>query len=137
MTLKSHHIKTVLVVDDESLVRAMLYRILTADGFNVLEAADGIAALEILGGAHRVDLLLTDVMMPRLGGCELVISARKLQPDLAVIMISGAIDLSSPQFQRLAECFEVKDAIAKPFTPAQILGRVRTAIGHASNTVEL
>ena len=137
MTLKSHSLKTVLVVDDEPTIRMMLYRLLTGDGYHCLEAADGIAALEIIGGAHHVDLLITDVAMPRLGGCELLIAARKILPALPVIVMSGAVDLRSPSFQRLSECFDVRDAIQKPFDPVVVLARVRQAIGHATNTIEL
>ena len=130
MTLKSHQQKTVLVVDDDATVRTLLFRILSGDGYNVLEAADGVAALEIIGGAHRVGLLITDVVMPRMGGCELFIAARKVLPELPIIVISGAVDLSAPPFARLAECFDVREAIPKPFDPALILSKVRAAIGH-------
>ena len=53
MTLKSHHLLTVLVVDDDPYIRAMLYRLLTLEGYHVLEAADGVAALDVLAGPHR------------------------------------------------------------------------------------
>ena len=119
MTLKSHHLLTVLVVDDDPSVRAMLYRLFTREGYNVLEAADGVAALDVLAGPHRVDLLLTDVVMPRLGGCELVIAARRMMPDLPVIVISGVVNLFSAPFAQLKECFEVHEAIAKPFRRAR------------------
>jgi CheY-like chemotaxis protein len=137
MTLRSHKEKTVLVVDDDSGVRSLLFHALTHDGYNVIEAADGVAALDILGGAHRVDLLLTDVQMPRLGGCELLIAARKILPELPVILISGAVDVGSAPFQRLAECFDVRAVIEKPFDPSLILIRVRTAIGHPTGIDEL
>ena len=137
MTLKSHHTKTVLVVDDEPAIRMMIYRILTGQGYHVLEAGDGLAALDVLRGPHRVDLLLTDLIMPRMGGAELVVESNKLVPDLKVICISGKIPMDSGPFSRLAEAFDVKSCLEKPFEPAALIAKVRASIGHPTNTVEL
>jgi len=72
--------ETILVVEDESEVRRIVVEVLTGLGYRVLEASDGLEALELLrGGAIRVDLVITDVIMPRMGGRELFEVAAALQ----------------------------------------------------------
>ncbi len=78
-----------LVVDDEDAVRALLSRILTEEGYEVSQARDGHEALECLTRIGRVDVVLTDVVMPRLGGRELVERLAVQYPDLPVILMSG------------------------------------------------
>ena len=78
-----------LVVDDEDAVRAVVTRMLEAAGYAVTQARDGREALESLARNGRVDAVLTDVVMPRLGGRELVERLAAEYPDLPVIWMSG------------------------------------------------
>ena len=78
-----------LVVDDEDAVRAVLSRTLEAAGYAVSQARDGREALKALGRNGRVDAVLTDVVMPQLGGRELVERLAAEYPDLPVIWMSG------------------------------------------------
>ncbi|HWI18833.1 MAG TPA: response regulator [Vicinamibacterales bacterium] len=91
----------VLLVEDEPHVRAMLSDSLQAAGYAVIEAADGLAALhQFHAESPKPDLVVTDVIMPRCGGPELVSTMRRLQPDLLAIFISGyASDPESPALQ--------------------------------------
>jgi CheY-like chemotaxis protein len=78
-----------LVVDDEEAVRSVVSRTLEEEGYEVTQARDGREALEVLARNGRVDAVLTDVVMPRLGGRELVERLAAQYPDLPVIWMSG------------------------------------------------
>ncbi|MGV8042454.1 MAG: ATP-binding protein [Thermoanaerobaculaceae bacterium] len=82
--------ETILVAEDAPELRHMVVRILKALGYRVLEAADGDEALELLlAGTQHVDLVLADVVMPRMGGVELFQRARAHSPQLAFLLTSG------------------------------------------------
>jgi signal transduction histidine kinase len=82
--------ETVLVAEDDPAVREILLRTLSARGYTVLQARDGREALEICGRAEtRVDLLITDVVMPQLGGREASKRLEQLRPGLKVLYMSG------------------------------------------------
>ena len=79
---------TVLVVEDEDVVRRLVETVLSGAGFTVLVARDGEEAFA-LAAEHRVDVLLTDLMMPRHGGQEVAERLRGTHPDLKVVFMSG------------------------------------------------
>jgi two-component system cell cycle sensor histidine kinase/response regulator CckA len=83
---------TILVAEDEDLVRAAVCGLLTTAGYSVLEARDGAAALELLDSGHTVDLVLLDVVMPKLGGPQTLARLRERWPALKVILSSGYRD---------------------------------------------
>ena len=118
--------ETVLLVEDEAIVRTLAEAILTRKGYTVVCAADGASALELLpGGEVQVDLLLTDVVMPGMDGMQLYERARALQPDLRVVFMSGYTDnVLTPQ--------GVLDGrfvfLRKPFTVNGLATRVREAL---------
>lgn len=80
---------TVLVVDDEAMIRMVVLEVLEDLGCASLEAGDGVVALEILRSQATVDLLITDVGMPNMNGRQLADAARALRPDLKVLFITG------------------------------------------------
>jgi PAS domain S-box-containing protein len=80
--------QTVLLVEDEDVVRRLVKQVLEQNGYTVLEAHDGQEALE-LGRGRAIDLLLTDMVMPKLGGLEVATALREAQPELKVIYMSG------------------------------------------------
>jgi PAS domain S-box-containing protein len=116
--------ETILVAEDEDLVRRLLKTTLTSGGYSVLEARNGVEALEICKqmGAS-VDLLVTDVVMPKMTGLEL---ARRLavdHPDLKVLCLSGYSAEATTAQRPLEWPF-----LAKPFVPAALLERVREVL---------
>ncbi len=79
--------KSVLIVDDEEIIRSFLYEVLSED-YNVTLATDGDEAIDKLG-ANKYDLIITDLKMPRVSGEEVVKFACESDPDYKVIVISG------------------------------------------------
>jgi two-component system, cell cycle sensor histidine kinase and response regulator CckA len=110
--------ETILVVEDEAALRSLIELLLEEAGYHVLTAADGEEALTVVRreGAG-IDLVLTDSIMPRLSGSELVEKLRSLHPRARVIQMTGYSD------RDLAG-----DFIAKPFEPEMLLARVREAL---------
>jgi two-component system, cell cycle sensor histidine kinase and response regulator CckA len=118
--------ETILLVEDEPMVRQLATRVLQQLGYSVLEAADGMEALRVAqrhGGT--IDLLLTDMVMPQMNGNVLAERLRAVHPRLKVLFISGYSDGMLGQ-QRLVER---KDALLqKPFTPALLARTVRDVL---------
>ncbi|MBK8005107.1 MAG: PAS domain S-box protein [Gemmatimonadetes bacterium] len=116
---------TVLVVEDEALVRDLIARTMRRAGYRTLVAPDGQEALA-LEAAHpgRIDLLVTDVIMPRVGGRELADRLLARRPDLKILFVSGYTN-ESPVPEAPAEG---RAFLQKPFTPTELLGRVRALL---------
>ena len=115
---------TVLLVEDEDPVRLFGARALRSKGYKVIEARTGEAALELLRST-AFDLLITDMVMPKVGGAEVIREARKLMPELPVICISGYTEES---VAREVEAIEEVHFLAKPFSLKQLAGTVKNAI---------
>lgn len=81
--------ETVLLVEDQALVREVMRAALEELGYQVLDAADGLEAESVFAANPQVDLLLTDVVLPRKGGCELAVALQKEKPELKLIYMSG------------------------------------------------
>jgi two-component system, cell cycle sensor histidine kinase and response regulator CckA len=116
----------ILIAEDNEGVRALTVRILTGAGYRVFEGCDGVDALETLRSLPEpVDLLISDVMMPRMNGSELTVQFQQMQPGTPILLISGYMDEDA-----VHRAFNEPDAIlAKPFAPDALLSRVRELIG--------
>jgi signal transduction histidine kinase len=118
--------ETLLLVEDERPVRDLARRVLERCGYTVVEAADGQEALDLFArNTTRVDLLLTDVMMPRMGGHALAASLRASEPSLRVLFMSGYAGDMIHDHQALTG---PTSFIQKPFTPRLLARAVRTAL---------
>ncbi len=113
--------RTLLVVEDEPLVRMLTTFLLRESGFDVLEAGNGSEALEVLANGHRVDLVLTDVRMPVMDGMELYSRLRSSHPGLPILFFSGETGLDGEALGR-ARCLK------KPLTPQELIAAVNEAI---------
>jgi two-component system, cell cycle sensor histidine kinase and response regulator CckA len=114
----------VLVVDDEPLMHVITSRVLDEAGFDLLNATDGLAAIELLGSAERVPaLVITDMRMPRMGGAELGRWLAENHPGVPVLYVSGyAADQAEPP---VAGSDRLRHWLSKPFSPEQLLTSVR------------
>jgi len=80
--------KTILIIDDEPGYRELLHMELSDQGYTILTAAGGHEALEILG-REEVDLIITDMKMPKMDGLDVVIASRRLHPGIPIILMTG------------------------------------------------
>ena len=116
-------IGNVLLVEDEEAVRAFGSRALRNKGYNVLEANSGEQALEVLrDSAEQIDLLITDVVMPKVDGPTLVKTVRESHPDLKVIFISG---YTEDNFRQKLGEDEGIHFLPKPFSLKQLAAKVK------------
>jgi two-component system cell cycle sensor histidine kinase/response regulator CckA len=122
--------ETVLLVEDESVVRSLIREILEDTGYNVLEAADGVDALA-QADAHTgaIDLLLTDVVMPNMSGRDLAERFRGVRPDTKILYTSGYTDGAIADEGVLAPGTEF---IQKPFSFAELTNKVRSVLDAAA-----
>jgi PAS domain S-box-containing protein len=123
------HGEAVLLVEDEEGLRTMASRILARNGYLVREAADGAAAIRLAAEpAERIDLLVTDMVMPGMLGSEVVDQVRGLRPGLPALFMTGyaqqVLDFHGIDAADL-------DILQKPFTEAVLLTRVRRALGRS------
>lgn len=119
----------VLLVEDEDAVRLFSARALRSKGYEVTEARTGEIALELLSD-RSFDLLITDMVMPKVDGATLIREARKAMPDLPVICISGYTRESVAK--EVAELSRVS-FLSKPFSLKQLSSRVRASLESAAN----
>lgn len=117
---------TVLLAEDEDAVRRLARRILEREGYIVLEARDGEEALELCSTPGRqIDLVLSDVVMPRLGGRELVERCQALFPRCRALLMSG---YTNDELVRRDVLDSRAVFLAKPFTPDALVSKVREAM---------
>ena len=122
-----HGTETILLVEDEPLVRTLAVRILEDQGYTVLEAANGEEALRVAKEREGkpIHLLLTDVVMPQMGGKELAVRLRAIQPGLKVLFASGYTDdtIYDLGMSELGTGF-----LQKPFTPGALARKLREVL---------
>jgi two-component system, cell cycle sensor histidine kinase and response regulator CckA len=116
---------TIVVAEDAEPIRKMVCAMLGQAGYRCLEAGDGREALDLITAApEAVDLLLTDVIMPHLGGIELSRRVARVKPDIRILFMSGFSD--DPIVRSLERARAV--FLAKPFTATLLLEKVRSAL---------
>ncbi len=117
--------ETVLVIEDEPVVRGLVVEVLGDLGYRAIEAVDGPGGIEIVQSAQRIDLLITDVGLPGLNGRQVADAARALRPDLRVLFMTGYAENAALVFGALDAGMTV---ITKPFTMDALATRIREII---------
>jgi CheY-like chemotaxis protein len=123
-------VATILVIDDEEMVRATLRLALESAGHRVLEASNGEDGLRLLD-ANEIDVTITDIIMPEKEGIETIIEIRRRQPEAKIIAISGGSRSQDIDFLRIAERLGAVHSLAKPFSPQMLLQLVDATIAGA------
>ena len=122
--------ETILVVEDETGVRELACQFLRVKGYTVLEARDGEEALEIAARhSGTIDLLLSDMVMPKMNGGELAGKLKLLRPKIKVAFMSGYSEFARGE---MANEFPHAPVLQKPFSPASLVGIVREAAAETS-----
>ena len=116
--------KTILLVEDEDMLRGLIRELLEIKGYLVLEASQGVEALELFKKSQEpVDLVLTDVVMPHMSGSELVERLRKERPALRVIFMSGYTGANNAAIHKSLEMPGVA-FLQKPFRLNALISQV-------------
>ncbi len=125
----------VLLVEDHMAVLDLTEEILVNNGYTVLTARDGVEGQELYE-AHQggIDLVITDVVMPRRSGSEMASGIQSLDPEMKILFISGYIDDILGEHGVLEEGVNF---LSKPFTPTQILSKVRQVLSGACSDVRM
>ena len=112
----------VLVADDEEPFRRYVTRVLKSEGYETVEAADGMEALKLLESGTAVDLIISDLIMPELGGVGLAREVARKYPGLKVLFISGYVDNVEAISKDLgSEAYFLR----KPFTPDELIEAIK------------
>jgi len=118
--------ETILLVEDDEMVRKLVNEVLDNEGYRLLEAANGVAALSICAQYEEpIHLLLTDVVMPEMSGRELANRLAAVRPELKVLYMSGYTDDVIVHHGVLDEGTEF---IQKPFTPDVLARKIREVL---------
>jgi two-component system, cell cycle sensor histidine kinase and response regulator CckA len=118
-------LRRVLLVDDNDIVRDLTRAMLEREGYEVLDAPDAARALDLVADPARVDLLVTDVLMPGIDGIELADQVLDLHPEAGVLFTSGHVDdrILAPGTVPAGAAF-----LPKPFTMAELAGTARDLV---------
>jgi hypothetical protein len=115
--------ETILIADDEESVRNLVYAVLATSGYTVIQAQNGKEALDLMESSPgRIDLILTDVMMPVMNGYELGAAIEKRYPGKKILFMSGYLDSHLGDYDRS------RPFLTKPFTPEILLKQVRETL---------
>ena len=118
-----------LLVDDQPELRRFLARYLTRAGFEILEAADGIAAIGMVKQNH-VHAVLSDVRMPKMDGLQLLEALVELNPGLPVVLMSASDELAD---RRAAGPLGAFDFLSKPINTAELISAITRAVGRQAD----
>jgi len=121
---------TILLVEDEDGLRALNARGLSSRGYTVLEAANGVEAIELFDKrANGVDLVVSDVVMPEMDGPTLLKELRQRDPNVKFIFVSG---YAEDAFAKSVPDDNPPDFLAKPFTLKQLVAAVKETMAHGA-----
>lgn len=113
---------SILVIDDDELLRDTIETVLKRAGHTIDTAADGIVGLRKIQGGNSFDLIITDILMPKSDGLEVMSNLKKFQPDTRVLAISGGGEfLSGDMAIQFARAFGAREVLYKPFSNAELV----------------
>lgn len=113
----------ILIVDDDQQIRNMLRITLEREGYEVLEAADGLEAVAAFK-TQELDLVITDIVMPEKEGIELIMELKGIDPAVKIIAISGGGRINPEDYLKWARRFGVEQTFSKPVDRQKLLDAV-------------
>jgi two-component system, chemotaxis family, chemotaxis protein CheY len=129
MTTEPPPSPAILVVDDDEVMRDLLRRTLERSGFEVVTAIDGREGVERCRG-RTVDVTITDMMMPVMGGIEMIRALRAEQPGIRIIALSGVDDWDN--YLKTARSLGAKAVLRKPVSSAELVSTVKRVLADCS-----
>jgi DNA-binding NtrC family response regulator len=120
--------RSILVVDDELLIRDLLYDFFSAQGWNISVAENGEKAIDVMGH-RRFDIVLSDIKMPTMDGLALTEEVRRQYPETPVVLMTGYPSVDSAV---AALRSRVVDYVIKPFNIHQLFKTIEAAVSHDS-----
>jgi DNA-binding response OmpR family regulator len=117
----------ILLIDDDTLIRRSVARVLLQNGHDVLTAEDGIRGLELYQ-REKFDLIVTDIYMPRQEGIETILTLRRGDPDTKIIAISGGGQTGNTDALEMARLLGANGIIEKPFRTDQLLAKIQAVM---------
>lgn len=123
-------IETILVVDDEVLVRMVIADHLRDCGFRVFEAGNGSEAIAVLSSGEPVDLVFSDVQMPECNGFELARWVRRERPDVKVMLTSGGVKAA----ETASDLCENGPLLGKPYDVGEVVRRIRSTLARETSS---
>ncbi|MFD1627046.1 response regulator [Azospirillum griseum] len=119
---------SVLIIDDDDMVRTMLLRTVTRGGHEAFGARDGVEGMTRFRD-HPADLVITDIFMPNQEGLATIMELRRVKPDLKIIAISGGGARASLDVLPVAEALGAQRTLRKPFTPTEVIEAINDVLG--------
>jgi two-component system, cell cycle sensor histidine kinase and response regulator CckA len=116
---------TILLIDDDRIMRSSCTRVLAREGYSIICAEDGIQGLQEIDSNPGIDLILVDQLMPGMSGMDLLAHARSMRPELPVVVIPG---FATEECIRETKQKGALDCLVKPFTPEQLRSAVKRAL---------
>jgi len=126
---------TILVADDDPLVRAVAVELLLGAGYRILEAEDGDEALRVVG-SEKVDLIVLDMLMPNKDGLETIIELKRRKSEVLILAISSGGRMDVDSLLRPALAFGANHAMSKPLRPSTFASTIATMLQSRSISME-
>src|SRR5215831_12752282 len=117
----------ILIIEDNDDDRESLEELLVIAKHNVCSAPNGKVAMQMLR-ERRVELVITDMLMPEMDGVETIVALRREYPDIKIIAVSGSGVISSGSYLRLARSLGAQFVLPKPFTASEILDAIENLL---------
>jgi YesN/AraC family two-component response regulator len=117
--------KQILLVDDEKTLLDGISEFLKLKGFAVATASNGAEAVALFKSDLKVDLLITDIIMPEKDGIELILYTKSKVPGCKIIAVSGGGRISPEDYLLMAKGFKVNDTIQKPFAFSELDAKIK------------
>ena len=120
---------SVLVIDDDPVIRAVIQRVLECDGFSVCAVGDAQSGISRYAET-KPDLVIVDILMPGKEGIATILELREANPEARIVaMTGGGANFVAGEVLRVAELLGADHSLRKPFAPAELLTTVRNCLG--------
>jgi len=116
---------SVLIIDDDTEVRGMIYKMLNEEGYEVLEAANGEEGMQIIRSESEIDLVITDIIMPDKEGIETIIEIKQDFSQIKILAISGGGKFGAQYCLNAAKTLGADLTLGKPFVKQELLDTVQ------------